>query len=76
MVIAMTTRKHTKQIAQAAWDNGHVPLFLTALCELLMCADPTPLSKEQDAWIKRKADAQARALGFSDWVEAYHGLCA
>lgn len=30
------------QIAQSAWDRGHVPVFATALFELLMCADPSP----------------------------------
>lgn len=66
--------KNPKEIAQTAIDNGHVPTVLTALCTLLMCADPTPLSKEQDDDIKRGADNMARKLGFTDWVEAYHGL--
>ncbi len=70
----MTDRKQPKEIAQAAYDNGHVPTFLAALCALIMCADPTPLTPEQDEVIKSKANYMARELGFSDWVEAYHGL--
>ena len=41
-------RPHPKVIAQAAWDNGHVPTFLKALCELLMCSDPWPASAEAE----------------------------
>jgi len=62
------------EIGRMAKDNGHVPTFLTALCELLMCADPSPLSPLRDAEIKHGADMMARKLGFSNWVEAYHGL--
>ncbi len=61
-------------IGQRAWDNGHVPTFLKALCELLMCSDPWPASKESEVEVKAKADSMARGLGFSDWIEAYHGL--
>lgn len=70
----MENRKTPKEIAQAAYDNGHVPVFLSALCTLLMCADPSPLSPRQDEAIKRRANIMAIELGFSDWVEAYHGL--
>jgi len=72
----MDARKHAKEIAQTAFDNGHVPIFLAALCEFLMCSDPTPVSPECDAAVKHGADIMARRLGFSDWVEAYHGLVA
>ena len=67
-------QKTPREIAQVARDNGHIPTFLTALCELLMCADPSPLSPQRDAEIKHGADIMARKLGFTDWVEAYHGL--
>lgn len=67
-------RPSSKEIAQRARDNGHVPTFLTALCELLMCSDPSPLSPERDTEIKHTADIMARQLGFTDWVHAYHGL--
>jgi hypothetical protein len=69
-----TVRKQPKEIAQIARDNGHVPIFLTALCELLMCSDPWPASAESRAILERKANVIAKNLGFSDWVEAYHGL--
>lgn len=67
-------RKHPREIATTAFDNGHVPVFLTALCELLMCSDPTPLTPEKDKDIKHAADVMARKLGFTGWIEAYHGL--
>ena len=67
-------RPSPKEIAQQAWENGHVPFFLKALCELLMCSDPWPASVESEIEVKAKADEMARKLGFSDWVEAYHGL--
>jgi hypothetical protein len=70
----MDNRKTPKEIAQAAYDNGHVPTFLAALCALIMCADPSPLTPEQDEAVRRGADSMAQKLGFSDWVEAYHGL--
>jgi hypothetical protein len=60
--------------ATRAIDNGHVPTFLKALCELLMCSAPWPCSKESETELKAKADVMARNLGFTDWVEAYHGL--
>jgi hypothetical protein len=63
-----------KEIANNAWDNGHVPTFLTALVELLMCADPWPASPAGEITLKAAADKMARKLGFSDWVDAYHGL--
>lgn len=69
-----SARPTPKEIAQSAWDNGHVPTFLKALCELLMCADPWPASPDSEIEVKTKADEMARKLGFSDWVEAYHGL--
>lgn len=69
-----SARLAPKEIAQQAWDNGHVPTFLKALCELLMCSDPWPASSESEIEVKAKADEMARKLGFSDWVEAYHGL--
>ncbi len=69
-----SARPQPKEIAQRAWDNGHVPTFLKALCELLMCSDPWPASPESEAEIKHKADVMACKLGFSDWIEAYHGL--
>jgi hypothetical protein len=69
-----SARPTPKEIAQRAWDNGHVPTFLKALCELLMCADPWPASPDSEIEVKAKADEMARKLGFSDWVEAYHGL--
>lgn len=73
-VDGMNDRKTPKEIAQTAYDNGHVPTFLAALCTLIMCADPTPLTPEQDEAIRRGADSMAKKLGFTDWVEAYHGL--
>jgi hypothetical protein len=69
-----SARPTPKEIAQRAWDNGHVPTFLKALCELIMCADPWPASADSEIEVKTKADEMARKLGFSDWVEAYHGL--
>ena len=70
----MNNRKHPKEIAKDAYDNGHIPTFLASLCSLIMCADPTPLSKEQDESVRKGADRMAQRLGFTDWVEAYHGL--
>lgn len=72
--ICSALRPTPKEIAQRAWDNGHVPTFLKALCELLMCADPWPASAASEIEVKSKADEMARKLGFSDWIEAYHGL--
>ena len=69
-----TVRKQPKEIAQIARDNGHVPIFLTALCELLMCSDPWPASVGSQSVLESRADSMARGLGFSDWIEAYHGL--
>lgn len=69
-----SARPQPKEIAQRGWDNGHVPTFLKALCELLMCSDPWPASPESETEIKHKANVMARNLGFSDWIEAYHGL--
>jgi hypothetical protein len=76
MILTMINKldRNPKEIAQRAWDNGHVPTFLKALCELLMCADPWPASPGSEIEVKAKADEMARKLGFSDWVEAYHGL--
>lgn len=68
-------RAQPKQIAQTAMDNGHVPVFLTALCELLMCSDPWPASQQSEEAVKHGVNVMASKLGFSDWVEAYHGLC-
>ena len=68
-------RNHPSAIAQHAYDRGHVPLFLASLCELIMCSDPWPCTTRNEGKIKSKADIMARKLGFSDWVEAYHGLC-
>lgn len=68
-------RPTPEEISTRAWDNGHIPTYTKALCELLMCADPYPASKESEIIVKNKADAMARKLGFTDWVEAYHGLC-
>jgi len=69
-------RRHPSQIANNAWDNGHVPTFLTALCELLMCSDPWPqgAGAESETIIKNRADVWSRNLGFENWIEAYHGL--
>jgi hypothetical protein len=47
---------------------------LKALCGLIMCADPTPLSEADDESVKRLADSLAMKAGFSNWIEAYHKL--
>jgi len=67
-------RKTPKEIAQAAWDNGHNPVFLTAFLNLIMCSDPWPVDEENMKIITDKADEWSRGLGFSCWIEAYHGL--
>jgi hypothetical protein len=73
--LEMSERPHPVDIARAARDRGHVPNFLAALCELLMCSDPYPASEESRKEIVKTADIMSRQLGFTDWVEAYHGLC-
>ena len=66
--------KTPEDIAQTARDNGYIPTFLTELCKLIMCSDPWPADGENEKIVKSKADIMAKRLGFSDWVEAYHGL--
>ena len=70
-----TERKQPKEIADTAWDNGHVPVFLPALCELLMVSDPYPLDSKNEEIVKKQADYLSKKLGFTGWIEAYHGLC-
>lgn len=48
---------------------------LNALCELLMCSDPWPVETPGNREIVTAfADAQASALGYADWIDAYHQL--
>jgi hypothetical protein len=68
-------RDTPREIAVSAWDRGHITTFAEAFFELMMCSDPTPLSKDAHADLVRGADRMAKQLGFSDWVEGYHGLC-
>ena len=39
---------------------------------LLMCADPTPLTDEGDGIIRGYANRAAQERGYRDWYEAYH----
>ena len=48
---------------------------LNAFCELLMCSDPWPVDTAGNMeTVKNFVDAQARALGYADWIDAYHQL--
>lgn len=42
------------------------------LLDLLMVSDPWPLSKKAQETLEALADKEAKIMGFSDWVEAYH----
>lgn len=39
---------------------------------LTMCADPTPLTPEEDALWIAEMDAEAKKRGFPDWESAFH----
>lgn len=45
---------------------------LKALCNLLMCSDPTPVSSEDDAALTAFADAESRHHGYDGWIVAFH----
>jgi len=47
---------------------------LGALCVLLMCDDPTDLTKLQRESIESFADAEAQRLGYKDWSDALHNI--
>jgi hypothetical protein len=55
--------------------NDHMTkLELHALCNLLMCSDPSPVSDEQDEVLQGLANREAQKLGFSDWIDAFHRI--
>ena len=43
-----------------------------AILGLIMCADPTPLSKEDDEKVTDWADAVSQVFGFTGWIDAFH----
>lgn len=56
---------------------------LRVFTELLMVSDPWPLvdtpeqpthSEETHAVMQNLADEEAKRLGYSDWIDAYHKL--
>jgi hypothetical protein len=48
---------------------------LYAFCELLICSDPWPVETPGNMdLVKACVDEQARSLGFTDWIDAYHQL--
>lgn len=47
---------------------------LDALCSLLMAADPSPINEEQRVALVDWADAESQRHGFTDWIDALHGL--
>jgi hypothetical protein len=44
------------------------------LLDLIMVSDPWPLSKKAKEILEQLADKEASAMGFSNWVEAYHHM--
>lgn len=47
---------------------------LKALCNLLMLADPFPLSNQEKNLLENVANKHAIEHGFNDWIEALHGI--
>ena len=55
---------------------------LNAFCVLLMCSDPWPVDETVNggrdagnmATVKEFVDEQAKALGYADWIDAFHQL--
>lgn len=43
-----------------------------ALLDLTMASDPSPLSDRLDRVLRGYLDRHAHALGYADWIEAYH----
>jgi hypothetical protein len=63
-----------RKIAETAWDNGHVTDYQEAFFSLLMASDPWPLPEKERLVLVGAANYMSRRLGFSDWIEAFHGL--
>ena len=42
------------------------------LFDLLMVSDPWPLSNKARQVMEDLGDKEAKAMGFKDWLEAYH----
>ncbi len=57
-----------KQLAAASLS----PHQLRSLCNLVMCADPTPLAAEDDSAAKSGLDILAKQLGWTGWLDAFH----
>ena len=47
---------------------------LDSVCTLLFVTDPCPLSEEQRTVLVDWLDNESRLHGFTDWVDAFHGL--
>lgn len=43
-----------------------------ALMDLFMCSDPYPDTKAGHDTLENLLDSEALALGYSDWIVAYH----
>lgn len=47
---------------------------LRVLLSLFMCSDPWPLSEVSHEFMTQWLDAESRAAGYADWIDAYHKL--
>ena len=49
---------------------------LKAFLVLLMCSDPWPVENEEghQEILDSFADEESQRHGYSDWIEAYHGI--
>ncbi len=46
----------------------------SSILTLIMCADPSPLSDEDDKHLRDWANEEAKHFGFIDWIDAYHKM--
>lgn len=47
---------------------------LRLLLSLLMCSDPWPMLDVSHEFMIQWLDAESRAAGYADWIDAYHKL--
>lgn len=66
----------SEEVGSVDTDTSVTEELLTfrAICEMIMCADPTPLSRADDARVTTWADARANEYGYPGWIAAYHQI--
>jgi len=50
------------------------PQVFRVLLDLFMCSDPWPMDDSSHAVMLAFVESESKRLGFSDWIEAFHGL--